>query len=180
MPWWKRSAHRPSSSASTPASPARASTSRIPRHGGAGDPDHQPRLTRQHRLRHVDDIEVGGSALRLDDSHAAPPSSSYPARRDAVWSGLATASSTPISRSPSNMMEAAPARSSSTPMLLPRPLPLPHQDDSPCRGPGRPLPSPRMFDGDCNGSAEFLGAAGTGGERPSTFPRWGCILCVLY
>ncbi|XP_020167811.1 mitogen-activated protein kinase kinase kinase 5 [Aegilops tauschii subsp. strangulata] len=172
MPWWKRSAHRPSSSASTPASPARASTSRIPRHGGAGDPDHQPRLTRQHRLRHVDDIEVGGSALRLDDSHAAPPSSSYPARRDAVWSGLATASSTPISRSPSNMMEAAPARSSSTPMLLPRPLPLPHQDDSPCRGPGRPLPSPRMFDGDCNGSAEFLGAAGTGGERPSTFPRF--------
>ncbi|KAE8784863.1 mitogen-activated protein kinase kinase kinase YODA-like [Hordeum vulgare] len=172
MPWWKRSAHRPSSaSASTPASPARASTSRIPRHDGAGD---LPRLTRQRRLRHVDDIEVGASALRLDDPHAAPPSSSssYPARRDAVWSGLATASSTPISRSPSNMMEAAPARSSSTPMLLPHPLPLPHQDDSPCRGPGRPLPSPRMFDGDCNGSADFLGVADTGGDRPSTFPRF--------
>ncbi|CAM0876396.1 unnamed protein product [Alopecurus aequalis] len=170
MRWWKRSSHH-SSSASTPASPARASTSRIPRSDGAdlaGGPDHQPRLTRARQLRHVDDIEVGVSALRMDDSPTAAPSSSYPARRDAFFP---TASSTPISRSPSNM-EVAPARSSSTPMLLPRPLPLPHEGDSPCRGSGRPLPSPRLFDGDCNGSNDFLGPPEAGSERSSTFPRF--------
>uniref|UniRef100_A0ACD5WDV0 Uncharacterized protein n=1 Tax=Avena sativa TaxID=4498 RepID=A0ACD5WDV0_AVESA len=175
MPWWKRSAHHHhSSSASTPASPARASTSRIPRRDGGdlgGGPDHQPRLTRARRLRHVDDIEVGVSALRMDDSPTAAPSSSYPARRDAVWSGLATASSTPISRSPSNM-EVVPARSSSTPMLLPRPPPPPHEDDSLGRGSGRPLPSPRVLEGDCNGSNDFTGLAEAGSERASTFPRF--------
>ncbi|KAI4964110.1 hypothetical protein ZWY2020_008373 [Hordeum vulgare] len=79
MPWWKRSAHRPSSaSASTPASPACASTSCIPCHDGAGD---LPRSPGSAASRHVDDIEVGASALRLDDPHAAPPSSSsHPAR----------------------------------------------------------------------------------------------------
>ncbi|XP_047092592.1 mitogen-activated protein kinase kinase kinase 5-like isoform X1 [Lolium rigidum] len=182
MPWWKRSAHAhhhrhhsSSASASTPASPARASTSRIPRRDGAdlagGTPDlHQPRLTRAPRLRHVDDIEVGASGLRMDDSPTSAPSSSYPARRDALWSGLATASSTPISRLPSNM-DVAPARSASTP-LMPRPLPLPHGEDPMCRGPGRPLPSPRMLDGDCNGSSDFLGLAEAGAERAATFPRF--------
>uniref|UniRef100_A0A0E0D7A0 mitogen-activated protein kinase kinase kinase n=1 Tax=Oryza meridionalis TaxID=40149 RepID=A0A0E0D7A0_9ORYZ len=37
-------------------------------------------------------------------------------------------------------MEVAPPRSSSSPVLLPHPLPLPDEGDSPCRGSGRPLP----------------------------------------
>jgi hypothetical protein len=90
MPWWKRSAHHHhSSSASTPASPARASTSRIPRRDGGdlgGPPDHQPRLTRARRLRHVDDIEVGVSALRMDDSPTAAPSSSPGGTRSGLGS----------------------------------------------------------------------------------------------
>nr|UBY07129.1 NBS-LRR disease resistance protein [Dasypyrum villosum] len=105
MSWWKRSAYGHLS-------------------------DHQPRLTRQRRLRHVEDIEVGVSELRLDDSLAADArSSSYPARRRVIWSGLTSASSAPISSSQSSM-EVGPARSSSKPMPLPHPLPLPHEDDA--------------------------------------------------
>ncbi|KAF0888370.1 hypothetical protein E2562_014192 [Oryza meyeriana var. granulata] len=191
MPWWKRSvspspSSSPSlSSASTPASPARASTSRVGGGGGissrrrdgglgGGGSDPQPRLTRQRRLRHVDDIEVGVSALGLDAASSSPAApSSCPSKRDSAGFGLVTASSTPISRTPSNM-EVAPPRSSSSPVLLPHPLPLPDEGDSPCRGSGRPLPSPRLFEGDCNGSAveaQFLGISEIGSERASLLPR---------
>ncbi|OEL22826.1 Mitogen-activated protein kinase kinase kinase YODA [Dichanthelium oligosanthes] len=173
MRWWKRSASPSSSShsssASTPASPARASTSRLiggwgsgtssRRDGGVVSGEPQPRLSRARRTRYiVDDLDVGVAALGVDS----------PARRDAAAGfGLATVSSTPISRSPSNM-EVAPARSSSTPVLLPHPLPLPDDGESSCRGPGRPLPSPtpRMVDGDWNvPPAEAPGVLETGSER---------------
>ncbi|XP_052148523.1 mitogen-activated protein kinase kinase kinase 5-like [Oryza glaberrima] len=194
MRWWKRSVSpspSPSSSsasASTPASPARASTSRVGGGGGGGVPsrrrdvvgfgwgggsDPQPRLTRQRRLRHVDDIEVGVSALGLDSSPSPAAPSSCPSSRDSVGFGLLTASSTPISRTASNM-EVAPPRSSSSPVLLPHPLPLPDEGDSPCRGSGRPLPSPKLFEGDCNGSAvesNLLGVSEIGSDRASLFPR---------
>ncbi|XP_006650640.2 mitogen-activated protein kinase kinase kinase 5-like [Oryza brachyantha] len=187
MRWWKRpvspSPSPSPSSASTPASPARASTSRVggPRRdggfgggGGGGGSDPQPRLTRQRRLRHVDDIEVGVSAIGLDSSASSAAPSSCPSRRDYVGFGLVTASSTPISRTPSNM-EVAPPRSSSSPVLLPHPLPLPDEGDSPCRGSGNPLPSPRLFEGDCNGSAmesPLLGVSENGSDRASLLPRW--------
>ncbi|KAL6894009.1 hypothetical protein ACP4OV_008107 [Aristida adscensionis] len=170
MRWWKRSGSpsRASSSASTPASPARASTSRVTgggggggvgsyRRDGGGGSDQQPRLTRARRTRYVvDDLDVGVSALGID----------APARREAPGgSALATASSTPVSRSPSNM-EVAPARSSSTPVRLPHPLPLPGEGEPPSRGPGRPLPSPRLVDGDWKMSAvEAPGVLETGSER---------------
>uniref|UniRef100_A0A0D9ZDK1 mitogen-activated protein kinase kinase kinase n=1 Tax=Oryza glumipatula TaxID=40148 RepID=A0A0D9ZDK1_9ORYZ len=190
MRWWKRSVSpspSPSSSsasASTPASPARASTSRVgggvPSRrrdvvgfGWGGGSDPQPRLTRQRRLRHVDDIEVGVSALGLDSSPSPAAPSSCPSSRDSVGFGLLTASSTPISRTASNM-EVAPPRSSSSPVLLPHPLPLPDEGDSPCRGSGRPLPSPKLFEGDCNGSAvesNLLGVSEIGSDRASLFPR---------
>uniref|UniRef100_A0A0E0GU67 mitogen-activated protein kinase kinase kinase n=1 Tax=Oryza nivara TaxID=4536 RepID=A0A0E0GU67_ORYNI len=190
MRWWKRSVSpspSPSSSsasASTPASPARASTSRVgggvPSRrrdvvgfGWGGGSDPQPRLTRQRRLRHVDYIEVGVSALGLDSSPSPAAPSSCPSSRDSVGFGLLTASSTPISRTASNM-EVAPPRSSSSPVLLPHPLPLPDEGDSPCRGSGRPLPSPKLFEGDCNGSAvesNLLGVSEIGSDRASLFPR---------
>ncbi|WVZ60678.1 hypothetical protein U9M48_010666 [Paspalum notatum var. saurae] len=176
MRWWKRSsspsrsgASSSSSSASTPASPARASTSRLiggwgsgpssRREGGGGSNEPQPRLIRARRMRLVvDDLEVGVSAIGVDS----------PARRDgAAGYGLATVSSTPISRSPSNM-EVAPARSSSTPMLLPHPLPLPGEGESPYRGPGRPLLSHAP-------AADVPGVLETGSERmpPSLARRVG-------
>lgn len=108
----------------------------------------------------VDDSEVGPSGLGLDADPAARTR-----RESAGGFTLTTASSTPISRSPSNM-EVAPARSSSTPLLLP--LPLPGEGELPCRGPGRPLPSPtpRMIDGDWTvPAAEAPGALETGSER---------------
>ncbi|KAG8098289.1 hypothetical protein GUJ93_ZPchr0013g34314 [Zizania palustris] len=192
MRWWKRSVSPSASpsSASTPASPARASTSRVGGAssrrrdgglfggggggGGGGGSDQQARLTRQRRLRHVDDIEVGVSALGLDASPSpAAPSSCPPSRRDSVGSGLLTASSTPISRTPSNM-EVAPPRSSSSPVLLLHKLPLPDEGDSPCRGSGRPLPSPKLVEGDGNGMAvesPLLGVPEVGSDRASLFPR---------
>lgn len=106
----------------------------------------------------VDDLDVGVAAIGVDS----------PARRDAAAGfGLATVSSTPISRSPSNM-EVAPARSSSTPVMLAHPLPLPGEGESSCRGPGRPLPSPttRVLDGEWNlPAAEAPGVLETGSER---------------
>uniref|UniRef100_A0A0E0GU68 mitogen-activated protein kinase kinase kinase n=1 Tax=Oryza nivara TaxID=4536 RepID=A0A0E0GU68_ORYNI len=125
------------------------------------------------RLRHVDYIEVGVSALGLDSSPSPAAPSSCPSSRDSVGFGLLTASSTPISRTASNM-EVAPPRSSSSPVLLPHPLPLPDEGDSPCRGSGRPLPSPKLFEGDCNGSAvesNLLGVSEIGSDRASLFPR---------
>uniref|UniRef100_A0A0D9VZD4 mitogen-activated protein kinase kinase kinase n=1 Tax=Leersia perrieri TaxID=77586 RepID=A0A0D9VZD4_9ORYZ len=200
MRWWKRSvspspssSSRSQSSASTPASPARASTSRVGGGGGGGvssrrgdggfgggggGSEPQPRLTRQRRLRHVDDIEVGVSGLGLDSSSSSAAPSSCPSSRDAAgfgfgFGGLMTASSTPISRTASNM-EVAPPRSSSSPVLLPHPLPLPDEGDSPHRGSGRPLPSPRLFEGDCSGSAvesQLIGVSEIGSERLSLLPR---------
>lgn len=178
MRWWKRSSSpsrsASSSSASTPASPARAATPRLiggwgsgasSRQDGSGgssqssgSSEPQPRLFRARPMRYVvDDLEVGVSALGVDS----------PARRDAAAGvALATVSSTPISRSPNNM-EVAPARSSSTP-VLPRPLPLPGEGESPCRGPWRPPPPPaqKMLDGEWNGyAADAPGALETGSER---------------
>ncbi|KAF8709874.1 hypothetical protein HU200_029587 [Digitaria exilis] len=170
MPWWRRSASPSSSShsssASTPASPARASTSRLiggwgsgpssRRDGGGGSGEPQPRLSRAPRVRYVvDDLEVG---VGVDS----------PASRDAAAGfGLATVSSTPISRSPSNM-EVAPARSSSTPVSLAHRLPLPGEGESSYRGPGRPLPSPtpKMVDLEwIMPASEAPGVLETGSER---------------
>jgi hypothetical protein len=102
----------------------------------------------------VDDFEAGPSGHGLDAN---------PAKRESAGGfTLATASSTPITRSPSNM-EVAPERSSSTPMLLP--LPLPGEGELPCRGPGKPR-TPRIVDGDLTvPSAEAPGVLETGSER---------------
>ncbi|PWZ24022.1 Mitogen-activated protein kinase kinase kinase 5 [Zea mays] len=169
MCWWKRYSSPSLSSSSMPASPARASIPRSifgwgsgpssRRDGSGGSSEPQPRLIRARWMRYVvDDLEVGVSALGVDS----------PVRRDAAAGfGLATVSSTPISKSPSNM-EVAPARPSSTPVLLPHPLPLPDEGESTCRGPGRLLRSaaPRMLDGEWNGpAADAPGVLETGSER---------------
>ncbi|WVZ61604.1 hypothetical protein U9M48_011455 [Paspalum notatum var. saurae] len=135
MPWWKRSKsafHRSSvtpSSSSTPASPARASTSRAqPGPGGgrrAADPDlllAQPnkQLTRQRKLRHVDGIDVALGGLLALDAEPRRCSSSPPHQRSA----------TPISRSASTREAVAqPPRSASSPVLHPLPLPSPRPPD---------------------------------------------------
>nr|CAB3498088.1 unnamed protein product [Digitaria exilis] len=186
MPWWRRSASPSSSShsssASTPASPARASTSRLiggwgsgpssRRDGGGGSGEPQPRLSRAPRVRYVvDDLEVG---VGVDS----------PASRDAAAGfGLATVSSTPISRSPSNM-EVAPARSSSTPVSLAHRLPLPGEGESSYRGPGRPLPSPtpKMVDLEwIMPASEAPGVLETGSERmpPLLARRHTGALCAM-
>jgi hypothetical protein len=104
----------------------------------------------------VDDHDVGVAAIGAD---------SPAGRESGAGFGLATVSSTPISRSPSNM-EVAPARSSSTPVMLAHPLPLPGEGESSCRGHGRPLPSPRMVDGEWKlRAAEAPGVLETGSQR---------------
>uniref|UniRef100_A0A0E0JZ78 Uncharacterized protein n=1 Tax=Oryza punctata TaxID=4537 RepID=A0A0E0JZ78_ORYPU len=83
---------------------------------------------RQRQLRHIDSIEVGVLVVTLDSSRSPVAPLSCPSNRDSVGFDLLTASSTPISRIASNM-EVAPSRSSSSPVLLPHPLPLPDEGD---------------------------------------------------
>nr|XP_018684068.1 PREDICTED: mitogen-activated protein kinase kinase kinase YODA-like isoform X2 [Musa acuminata subsp. malaccensis] len=130
MPWWKSRStnHLLSSSSASPSSGIRFFpwSRREP----------QPRLTRQRKLRHLTDLQI--EALSLEDPVAT------------------SSSSTPVSRSHSNL-DATPSRSASSPMLLPRPLPLPeaaaaspHRESvsgrglgfSPPNSVGFPLPSP--------------------------------------
>ncbi|XP_072951384.1 mitogen-activated protein kinase kinase kinase 5-like [Typha angustifolia] len=132
MFWWKStnssspSSSSPSSSAlGSPASPRRSRRDtfiglrRTPR----------ARLTRQDNLRHLDEIKVPGLPL------------------DVGIGIISSVASTPASHSP-NKLDPAPPRSSSSPVLLPQPLPLPeeavaspHRDSGSAFG--RPLPSPR-------------------------------------
>ncbi|XP_042467042.1 mitogen-activated protein kinase kinase kinase 5-like isoform X3 [Zingiber officinale] len=143
MPWWKSniSADNLISSSPSSASSSSSATSSAPRKGRLKDlsffpwirRDEHPRLTRQRKLRHLTDLEI--EALSLED-----PS-------------FAFSSSTPVSRAGSKG-DAFPSRSASSPMLLPRPLPLPavlvHRDSASDRGlgsssvisVGHPLPSP--------------------------------------
>nr|ACN34809.1 unknown [Zea mays] len=138
--WWKRSKsafHRspvtPFSSASTPSSPARASTSCVQPGGRAGRRDllAPPKLTRQRKLRHVDDLYVALGDLRVDVSDRSSSSSPPQQRR------LATASEaieipvpTLVSRSASAREGGAPPpRSASSPVLHPLPLPSPRPPD---------------------------------------------------
>ncbi|XP_047067523.1 mitogen-activated protein kinase kinase kinase 5-like [Lolium rigidum] len=137
--WWKRSkstfhlSATTASSSSAPASPARASTSRAqPRRTGSDDagdllfgrPHRQPRqLTRQRKLRHVDDLDKLLADLGIDvTSPSSPPHSRGRASAsDAVGLGP------PILRS-SNAADgvvAPPPRSASSPVLHPLPLPSP-------------------------------------------------------
>ncbi|KAK3126215.1 hypothetical protein QOZ80_7AG0553280 [Eleusine coracana subsp. coracana] len=131
--WWKRSKsafHRPvAASASTPTSPARASTSRAQaaagRLGDAGDLlAAPPRLTRQRKLRHVDDIDVVLGDLGIGDD-ALPSSPPPPQRsRSSASEALGPPISAPISRSASSRESGAPPpRSASSPVLHPLPLP---------------------------------------------------------
>ncbi|XP_008792633.2 mitogen-activated protein kinase kinase kinase 5-like isoform X2 [Phoenix dactylifera] len=117
-------------STSNPASPAsRRSTRRDPASPASRrDPQHQqPRLTRQRKLRHLSNVEIGG----LGAAAAAAAS-------------RGSANSTPVSRSLSNINCVLHVRSTSSP-VLPRPLPLPESGQlgfefsspSSC-----PLPSP--------------------------------------
>ncbi|KAG8081332.1 hypothetical protein GUJ93_ZPchr0007g4527 [Zizania palustris] len=119
--WWKRSKsafHRSGTTfASTPASSAVASTSGFQprrRSAEAGDlllaPPRQ--LTRQRKLRHVDDIDVGLSDLGLVVASSSPPSSGRVSASVAVGY-------------PRSARTAPPPRSASSPVLHPLPLPSP-------------------------------------------------------
>ncbi|ONK64742.1 uncharacterized protein A4U43_C07F29400 [Asparagus officinalis] len=92
---------------------------------GSGDSSAQPRLTRQRKLRHLTNIDVAG----------------------------ASSASFPVTTSPTNL-DVTPLRSSSSPVLLPQPLPLPgNSPQSPNRrelrflSGGCRLPSPREGSG---------------------------------
>ncbi|XP_008792685.1 mitogen-activated protein kinase kinase kinase 5 [Phoenix dactylifera] len=159
MPWWKSSPNPPSSSSST-SSPRRSSCSSTPvsphrsarrdsasifsRRDAKNHQHQQPRLTRQRKLRHIDGNDV--DALAVDGGPAVSSRS---------------ANSTPVSRSPSNTDGGLPSRSSSSPLLLPQPLPLPESGklvfefSSPG---GRPLPSPKGASSRAN-AEEANGAA---------------------
>ncbi|XP_073115869.1 mitogen-activated protein kinase kinase kinase 5 isoform X2 [Elaeis guineensis] len=176
MRWWKISPNSPSSSTSSP----RRCSSPVSPHRSAGrdlssifsrrdtrhhDDDHhhrhqQPRLTRQRKLRHVSDEEVG--ALAVDGGGAVSPRS---------------ANSTPVSRSPSNTDGGLAHRSTSSPLLLPQPLPLPVSGQlvfefSPPGG--RPPSSPKRASSRANaeetngGAAESLFPTELMGERNSS------------
>ncbi|XP_062188963.1 mitogen-activated protein kinase kinase kinase 5-like [Phragmites australis] len=133
--WWKRSKsafHRSVvAPSSTPASPARASTSRAqPGRGGRveyRDLLAPPRLTRQRKLRHVDDIDVGLGDLGLDVASSSPPPHKG---RVSASEAVGPPRSTPISRSASSREAVAPPpRSASSPVLHPLPLPSPRPAD---------------------------------------------------
>ncbi|KAL6647176.1 hypothetical protein ACP70R_014613 [Stipagrostis hirtigluma subsp. patula] len=154
--WWKRSKsafHGPvTAPSSTPASPARASTSRAqPGHrGGRDDQDlllARGRLTRQRKLRHVDDIDVGLGDLGLDVASSSPPP---PRGRASTSEATGPRFSIPIARSMSTREGVAqPPRAASSPVLHPLPL---------------PSPSPRPAELD---APDPPGVADGWGERPS-------------
>ncbi|KAG1368579.1 mitogen-activated protein kinase kinase kinase 5 [Cocos nucifera] len=169
MRWWKISPNSPSSSSSSTSSPRRCSSPVSPHRSARRDlvsifsrrdaqhhDNHhhhghlRPRLTRQRKLRHLSGVEVG--AFALDGSAAVSPRS---------------ANSTPVSRSPSNTDGGLPHRSTSSPQLLPQPLPLPVSGQlvfefSPPGG--RPTSSPKRTSSRAN--AEEL----NGGAADSLFP----------
>lgn len=141
MPWWKSSSHNHILSSSSSSSSASQSTGghrgsrRDVRFFPWSRRHPLPRLTRQRKLRHLTDVEI--DELSLDD----PAAVSF---------------SAPVSMFANNL-EAIPSRSVSSPILLPRPLPLPdaaaatpYRDSTSDRGLGFshsnaigfPLPSP--------------------------------------
>lgn len=133
MPFWKSSTSK--SDTTSPSSPQRTITSRNPfvARRELAPSTSQPRLTRQRNLKYLDDL----GERRFSD---------------------VSASSTPgaITRSPSNLDPTEPpARSSSSP--LPQPLPLPD-----VAGPGNPsfLASPQRELGLSNGSCRLPSPAG--------------------
>ncbi|TKW30162.1 hypothetical protein SEVIR_2G016900v4 [Setaria viridis] len=140
--WWKRSKsafHRSSVlPASTPASPARASTSRAQpggRRGGGGEAERDllaapPKLTRQRKLRHVGGIDVALGDLVVVVEADRRASSSPPLQRGRASEAVGIPASTPVSRSSSTREAVAqPPRSASSPVLHPLPLPSPRPVD---------------------------------------------------
>ncbi|XP_077216598.1 mitogen-activated protein kinase kinase kinase 5-like [Tasmannia lanceolata] len=150
MPWFK-SSNSPSSSSSSPKSfDSPISPSRVRRNvrdlyffRSRRESQTQPRLTRQRKLRHLSDLEVGGL---LSENH--PRSSS-------------SANSTPVSRSPSKR-ECSSARVSS-----PLPLPLPDLVFSSSNRACCPLPSPKSPRGEGEGDGiDFRTGDGMGERVP--------------
>uniref|UniRef100_A0A0E0LGF9 mitogen-activated protein kinase kinase kinase n=1 Tax=Oryza punctata TaxID=4537 RepID=A0A0E0LGF9_ORYPU len=136
--WWKRSksAFHRSAVSSAPASPARASTSSCAAQslrsavGRCADDDgdlllaRRRQLTRQRKLRHVDDIDVGLESLGLVVASSSPP----PTGRASTSQAVGRPVSIPIARSASSAEGRAaqqPPRASASPVLLPLPLPSP-------------------------------------------------------
>jgi hypothetical protein len=151
--WWKRSKsafHRSSvlpASTSTPASPARASTSRAQpggrRGGGAGEEAEAeadllvavapaPKLTRQRKMRHVGGVDVALGDLVVVVVEADRRASSSPPlhRGRGASEAVGIPASTPVSRSSSTREPVAqPPRPASSPVLHPLPLPSPRPAD---------------------------------------------------
>jgi hypothetical protein len=153
--WWKRSKsafHRSSvlpASTSTPASPARASTSRAQpggrRGGGAGEEAEAeaeadllvavapaPKLTRQRKMRHVGGVDVALGDLVVVVVEADRRASSSPPlqRGRGASEAVGIPASTPVSRSSTTREPVAqPPRSASSPVLHPLPLPSPRPAD---------------------------------------------------
>lgn len=145
--WWKRSKsafQRSSAVSSAPASPARASTSSCAAPGrrsaagrcadDAGDLllARRRQLTRQRKLRHVDDIGVGLESLGLVVANSSPP----PRGRASTSAAVGHPVSIPIARSASSAefraVHQPPPRAATaaSPVLLPLPLPSPKPVES--------------------------------------------------
>uniref|UniRef100_A0A0D3GLN7 mitogen-activated protein kinase kinase kinase n=1 Tax=Oryza barthii TaxID=65489 RepID=A0A0D3GLN7_9ORYZ len=145
--WWKRSKsafQRSSAVSSAPASPARASTSSCAAPGrrsaagrcadDAGDLllARRRQLTRQRKLRHVDDIGVGLESLSLVVANSSPP----PRGRASTSAAVGHPVSIPIARSASSAefraVHQPPPRAATaaSPVLLPLPLPSPKPVES--------------------------------------------------
>ncbi|OAY84622.1 Mitogen-activated protein kinase kinase kinase YODA [Ananas comosus] len=206
MPWPWKSGSSPSSSSPSPrsSSSSAAGSPASPRRARRGDnflwyrrdsqPQAQPRLTRQRKLRHLDDIEVRGLVF---DSPAPSAAAAAPAAvGGGGGGGGGSANSTPVSRSPSNLDVVPPRLSSSFPQL-PQPLPLPDEAaaasprrefglglglglgtgasaSSPSRAASCPLPSPRGTPGGGDGeegssTVDFSSAADPVGHRVTSF-----------
>lgn len=129
MPWWKSSSSSSSSSASSPVRKQRLSPS------AGGSPS---KNTRRESYAFLWSKRGESSQLRLERQRKLRPFS------EVGIAALDTVSSTPVSRSPSNL-DSVPLRSSSSPVLLPHPLPLPdHSHNNGVCAAGSACPSCRL------------------------------------
>ncbi|WOK97059.1 mitogen-activated protein kinase kinase kinase YODA-like isoform X2 [Canna indica] len=181
MPWWNRKSSVSTSSSSSSPSSVASSPGTVAAAGRSRSRDiHFPwtrrSSTHRHFARQLPDIEVSGLSF---DFAAATASGGRPVSEE----------STPVSRSPSNVDPYA-GRSSSSPVLIPHPLPLPElvaaaaspnrESSSSALGfpspnsVGRPLPSPKDPTSKSEGDegnhsvAESSPAAEPIGERTSS------------